>query len=266
MLRLKRMLDLVVRTLVILVGAVTLILVCVRLLLLSSPEPASNIAHAGGAIGGQIYTNALAAMDASHARGFRSFEIDFIETADGHWVCGHDWDALDGVAPDLAGFLEWRDTLPFPPCTVEKLVEWFDARPGTELVTDAKTDDPILVNGHLHGMLGGRMIAQAYSADQVCRLSEIGVERIYLTFYTLPPTLSRLREELHHPCVEAAGLEGVVVPFERAMVGHALVARFVSRRPVIVHTVNGCSPYWVARIAGADAVMSDVLEPGRCWP
>ena len=50
------------------------------------------IAHAGGGIENQIYTNSLEAIQNSIKNGFRLIEIDLIETQDGFFIGGHnDW-------------------------------------------------------------------------------------------------------------------------------------------------------------------------------
>ncbi|VAW44166.1 hypothetical protein MNBD_GAMMA02-1854 [hydrothermal vent metagenome] len=49
------------------------------------------IAHAGGAIDGYKYTNSLEALKHNYQQGFRLFELDIQQTADGHFVAVHDW-------------------------------------------------------------------------------------------------------------------------------------------------------------------------------
>ena len=69
------------------------------------------IAHAGGEIDGEIYTNSLEALTKSYLDGFRLFELDIIRTSDGHFVAAHDWElwsemtSYDGeLPPDLKEF------------------------------------------------------------------------------------------------------------------------------------------------------------------
>lgn len=49
------------------------------------------IAHAGGAIGGHLYTNSRDAFELAIDNGYRFIELDFIMTSDGHLVAAHDW-------------------------------------------------------------------------------------------------------------------------------------------------------------------------------
>jgi glycerophosphoryl diester phosphodiesterase len=69
------------------------------------------VAHAGGGIDGNAYTNSLEAIEATYALGVRMIELDFEKTADGHWIATHDWPwwkkntAYTGaVPPDFATF------------------------------------------------------------------------------------------------------------------------------------------------------------------
>jgi hypothetical protein len=248
------------RVILLFILAAMAIAVAARFLLLPGYD-APNVAHAGGLVGGLEYTNSIAALDRNHGRGFRIFEIDFHRTSDGHWVCGHDWDAFDGLAPDLEGFEAWRSGLPFPPCTLEELGGWFDAHPEALLISDPKVD-VVPINLHLHEILGDQLIAQAHRAEEVCELHANGVPRIYLTFYRQPLSIARLREQLGHPCSEV--VEGLTLPLERALFGHAITAKLVLGLPVYLHTINSCPRHWLGRLLGADGIMTDVLEPGRC--
>ena len=63
---------------------------------LQSNNPASNfIAHAGGGIDYDVYTNSIEALEKSIENGFKLIEIDLIETSDGFFVGGHhDWSSF----------------------------------------------------------------------------------------------------------------------------------------------------------------------------
>src|ERR1039458_4726270 len=55
------------------------------------PVEARMVAHAGGAVRGETYTNSRDALDQHYAMGYRVFELDFDWTSDGHLVISHDW-------------------------------------------------------------------------------------------------------------------------------------------------------------------------------
>ena len=68
-----------------------------------APSNLLRIAHAGGQIENETYTNSLEALNANFKEGFRVFEIDFSWTTDTQLVCLHDWEQSFersfGVAP-----------------------------------------------------------------------------------------------------------------------------------------------------------------------
>ena len=53
-------------------------------------SPAYLIAHAGGAVNGQTYTNSKTALVNALNKGFRYIELDLFKTPDGNVVCTHD--------------------------------------------------------------------------------------------------------------------------------------------------------------------------------
>ena len=115
-------------------------------------DPSRYLAHAGGEIDGQRYTNSLEALNSNYAIGFRIFEIDIITTSDGHQVCAHDWDAwkhftgFEGEAPvTLQEFLKHKIKKNYTPLSLEMLHEWFKKHPDAKLLTD-KTNNPKAVN------------------------------------------------------------------------------------------------------------------------
>lgn len=51
----------------------------------------SVMAHALGAIEGQVYLNSKESFIQSYNKGFRLFEVNLLKTSDGVWVCRHNW-------------------------------------------------------------------------------------------------------------------------------------------------------------------------------
>ncbi len=114
----------------------------------SKSDPTRYIAHAGGEIEGQRYTNSLEALNLNYALGFRIFEIDIIKTSDGHLVCAHDWDSwkrftgFKGEGPvTLNEFLKYKIREKYTPLSLEMLHEWFKKHSDATLLTD-KINDP----------------------------------------------------------------------------------------------------------------------------
>lgn len=118
----------------------------------SMSDTTRYIAHAGGEIDGQRYTNSVEALNLNYNLGFRIFEIDIIKTSDGHLVCGHDWDhwkhitGFEGETPvTLDEFLKHKIKKNYTPLSLEMLHEWFKKHPDATLLTD-KINDPEAVS------------------------------------------------------------------------------------------------------------------------
>jgi hypothetical protein len=222
-----------------------------------------QVAHAGGMAGGLTYTNSIAALDDSYAKGFRLFEVDFQTTSDGHDVCGHDWKAFDKVAPTLANFIEWRRTQPIQPCLMDELHSWMRSHPDARLVSDVKTD-AVRINHALFGAIGSQLIIQAYNAPQLCEFAAAGVKDIILTLHMVSYTYWELFNQLGEPCLATYSPIAVTMDLERIAYGHALITRAMTGLPVYAHTMNNCLTHSFARLLGADATYSDVLAGGDC--
>lgn len=101
------------------------------------------IAHAGGEIEGDRYTNSLEALDLNYKKGFQLFEIDFIKTSDGKFVAAHDWKkwkeqtGYKGEVPiTQEEFLKHKIKGKYTPLTLETVNSWFKKHPEAILVTD----------------------------------------------------------------------------------------------------------------------------------
>lgn len=113
-----------------------------------SKTPARFIAHGGGAIDGEIYTNSLEALNHNYQKGFRYFELDIIKTADGQYVAAHDWEVwkaqtgYEGKVPvSLEVFKKHLIKERFHSLDMEAINTWFAQHPDAILVTD-KVNDP----------------------------------------------------------------------------------------------------------------------------
>ncbi|MFK7813121.1 MAG: interleukin-like EMT inducer domain-containing protein [Maribacter sp.] len=114
-------------------------------------EPNNNryIAHAGGEVNGVAYTNTKNALDQNYKKGFRLFELDIIETADGKLVAAHDWkmwarftDYAGALPPSHAEFMKHKIYGDYTTLDLKGINDWFAANPDATLVTD-KVNDPI---------------------------------------------------------------------------------------------------------------------------
>jgi len=239
-----------------------IVLVAWRAFAMPSFPDALNFAHAGGALDGQTYVNGRDAWDNSYANGFRYFETDFERTADGTVVCGHDWDAFNGKAPDLSAFIAYRAQQKHPVCTLIELVDWYRRHPDARLVSDAK-DDVLAVDPQLHDELGSQLLAEAYDIRDVVHLGRQNNVPTLLSLYKLPTipgrfaTLMAMRYSPVH-------VEGVAMSVVDVWYGLALWSKIWFHAPVYVYTVNTCSYAPLLHLFGVDAIMTDDLTPRGC--
>ncbi len=130
------------------------------------------IAHAGGAIGSDRYTNSMEALDASYARGFRLFELDIGETSDGCLVAVHDWptwarrcpDYHGPVPPTRAAFKKHKILGRYLPLDMADINAWFERHPDAVLVTD-KINKPALFSSQF--VDPRRLMMELFTMDAV---------------------------------------------------------------------------------------------------
>ena len=129
------------------------------------------IAHAGGEVDGIRSTNTKDALDQNYKKGFRLFELDIIETSDGHLVAAHDWAMwarftdYDGtLPPTLSEFKKHKIYGDYTTLDYQGINDWFAAHPDATLVTD-KVNDPIaFANGFVDK---SRLIMELFSVMAV---------------------------------------------------------------------------------------------------
>jgi glycerophosphoryl diester phosphodiesterase len=103
------------------------------------------IAHAGGEINGETYTNSLEALNYSYKNGIKLFELDIIETTDGHFVAAHDWEnwkrrvnypIVDNKPVSLDEFMSYKIKNKYTPLDMQRINDWFKEHQDAFLVTD----------------------------------------------------------------------------------------------------------------------------------
>lgn len=104
-----------------------------------------TIAHAGGAIEGNVYTNTPEAIYLNYEKGHRTFEIDMNFTVDGKLACIHDWKRdlqkarESGIVPTGEDFKKHKIKEKYTPILIDDLFEIMDKYPDIWIVTDTKT-------------------------------------------------------------------------------------------------------------------------------
>lgn len=140
------------------------------------------IAHAGGAVGGHTYTNSLDALDHNYERGFRLFELDIIETADGAFVAAHDWEHWSRITgytgelpPSRETFLSHRIHGRFTPLDMAAINDWFERHGDATLVTD-KVDRPVEFAARFTDR--SRLMMELFSIEAVKAARDAGIRAV----------------------------------------------------------------------------------------
>jgi len=211
---------------------------------------AKRVAHAGGAIELQTYTNSYEALNINYENNFRYFEIDFSLTSDGRIVCIHDWDAtftyLFGFTlitpPTFQEFKRYSKSISkFESCTLEGLAEWMHAHPGAVIITDIKsishlgwTDLDVLKK--IYNELPGprtRVIPQFHYPKNYNSIKKIGFDSVIWTLYLYEGT----DDEIIFWAQQFEGKIAVAMPQIKAK--HKLPARLRKIGiPAYVYTIN----------------------------
>ena len=106
------------------------------------------IAHAGGGIDGNTYTNSLEALNENYNKGFRFFELDISVTSDGKYAATHDWDLwsrqanyADTLPVSEETFLKHQILGKYTPLNMTRINDWFNNHKDAVLITD-KINEP----------------------------------------------------------------------------------------------------------------------------
>ena len=167
-------------------------------------ECCTIIAHAGGAIDGNAYTNSQEAVLRNYAYGTRLFELDFDITSDGHWVAAHDWPnwkaqtgfagpippALNDYKATLRTYkkVSWSIEGEYSPIDMAWLEAFLKDHPDAFIVTDMKELEkfPDFVNTILKSPNSAQFIFQAYSIEDIELIKSLSPEaKIILTMYRI---------------------------------------------------------------------------------
>lgn len=167
---------------------------------IDNPRCCLFIAHAGGGIDGNPYTNSEEAVQANLRIGVRVFEVDFSPTRDGVWVGTHDWRTWrkqagdDGSQPPThAEFVRSRLDVAgqnviggrYSAITILFLEGLLAKYPKMVIVTDTKYDLMQMARALKDTKLFKRIVPQAYSFEDVQALAALGYRKVILTLYKM---------------------------------------------------------------------------------
>lgn len=142
-------------------------------------DPKRFIAHAGGMIDKEIYTNSLEALNNSYKNGFRYFELDILKTADGKYISYHDWENwrnkfnYSGKIPTEKEFIEYSAKSKFKHLLMSDINKWFNEHKDAVLVTD-KINEPKEFAKHFIDK--DRLMMELFSLEKVKEGLDTGIK------------------------------------------------------------------------------------------
>jgi glycerophosphoryl diester phosphodiesterase len=217
-----------------------------------------RVAHAGGGISGQTYTNSLDALNLNYEKGFQYFELDFSFTKDDCLVCIHDWnesfkhsfDFTSKERPTLEtftylikskkswprgpGFLNLNKSL-FEECTLKSLAVWMLEHPYAVIITDIKEKNIDGLRRIAKALPNSkeRVIPQIYQPENFSIVKSLGFKSVIWTLYRYKGST----EEVLQHCKEFYGSFAITMPIRRAKT--ELPKKLKERNiPTYVHTIN----------------------------
>lgn len=167
------------------------------------------IAHAGGSIDGNIYTNSLDALNASLSRGYKYIEFDLLPLFDRKpgFFAAHDYEKFKAFVKDVPKFD--RDTIKtlkildkYSPLTDEMILDFFEKHPDMWLVIDKVYNFELLYDRFQN--IKDRMIVEVKNNTQFEEAKKYGFKHLAYT----------LRKAKDIPLVLANNYESVVVSLQ----------------------------------------------------
>jgi phosphoglycerol transferase MdoB-like AlkP superfamily enzyme/glycerophosphoryl diester phosphodiesterase len=170
-------------------------------------QPPKYIAHAGGKIQGETYTNCKEALDLSLKEGAKLIEVDFEWTTDGEPVLVHSWDGFVekffGAARERHNYEEFKNFTMFngwTQLTLEGLAEWMENNKDAYIVTDSKGHNEKLLRliDERHPEIKDRIIPQIYYMEEYVRAEYYGYRNIIYTLYITKNTEDEIIDFIKH--------------------------------------------------------------------
>ena len=226
-----------------------------------------RIAHAGGSIEGDTYTNSHEALDYNIKRGFELFEIDFSWTKDQQLLCIHDWDRsfnrLFGFQikqrPTMEAFEKLnQEKSRYNICTLNSLKNLMEKNKHIKIITDIKEKNikALRIIAQEIKDYDSRIIPQIYHPSEYKRVKKLGYKNIIWTLYKFSGNNDRVLDQVDH-----LKLFAVAMPQKRAKekLGIKLKEKGI---PTYVHTINSKGELRIyKKNFGITEVYTDFLGP-----
>ena len=203
-----------------------------------------RIAHAGGGINSDTYTNSYEALNHGIESGFSYFEIDFVYTKDNQLVCLHDWEKSFyknyGYIPSerliFKEFLTLSKTVgKYTNCTLQGLSKWMTAHPNSVLISDVKGNNISALKDIFNVIpdAAQRVIPQIYNPKNFSVVKKIGFDSVIWTLYRYKGS----DQSVIYWLSQFDGKVAVTMPKYRAQkgLGHELKKLNITS---YVHTIN----------------------------
>jgi len=228
------------------------------------------LAHAGGGIHGQIYTNSLEAIKASMQNGFRLIELDFELTSDGAVVLIHDWQETfvrllnNHSGPiTLAEFTEKRHVSPLTLLTGDEFLSLLPTLEGFCVVSDAKFSNPKFLSWLKENSkeVTRRFIPQVYSEDEIALAQQYGFKKTIFTAYR-----SNMADRNIIALSAHDQLFAITADISRAASITLLLPLMKRRVPLFVNTVNSGIEALTWHGRGVEGIYTDCLVPSKPNP
>lgn len=225
------------------------------------------VAHSGGRVKGLEYTNSREALDASHAAGFRWFELDLATTTDGKVVLVNNWgdtfETLFGATRGRrshAEFMALKMTEGLTALDLQGLIAWLSAHPDAVVVTDVKDENGAVLStiAKEHAAFRDRFIPQIYQLEEYAQIAPLGFGAPILSTYVSDATDDEILA-----FVKANPVRAVAMTPERAKASDLAKKLGEVNVPVYVHTVNDAAEREALAKLGVDGVYTDDLAPAK---
>jgi len=228
--------------------------------------PPVFIAHAGGGIDRQTYTNSLEALNSNYDKGFRYFELDFSWTSDDELVAIHDWnyflrrrlDVTDEVkilTNEEFSKLKTRGKL--TQLNLEDVLKWARMKGDAFIVTDVKNENIRALTKISREFKEYKqfVIPQAYNYEEYDEICKLGYEKVILTLYKM-----RIDPFEVLNFAKDKSPFAVTMPLKIAETGLAYYLKN-NHTTVYVHTVNDINIFNSLRRIGVFGIYTDFIAP-----
>lgn len=219
------------------------------------------IAHAGGSIYGQAYTNSLEALNLAYANGYHQIEVDVIRSAEGELILAHDTTWITDLLIGKIGNITLHDFKNTPArygltlMTFHELTVWMQQNRMVYIVLDKLEFADYAEIAEKYPALVWRFVPQATQFDDYAKLKAIGYNKVIMTLYKTWYTEDQI--------VRFASqnyLWGLTMAYERFST-FSKKAELTRITQVYVHTINEKAVVDELANQGVAGVYTDTILP-----